>query len=257
VKYLVSDVAERNAPWSMRNHLPLGFRGRLPLGFQVLVAIGGLVALIAASVAVAVLLVLNVRDEQARLTEHDVPYAAAVADAALYAKGMANDERGFLMTGDQRFLDQIEGRVDGAEAAFARAEVAAVGEPQTVAVREARAGFERWVREVRGHIAMFEAGDRSEAVAASLGPGRALRKDYEASLAAADTLAAGAIRSGSDTVAASSSRSVLILVACLVVTLIAATLVAVWLVRTILRPVYTVLGILGPAESQPSHDRLA
>jgi hypothetical protein len=76
------------------------------------------------------------------------------------------------------------------------------------AVNEAREGFERWVLAVRGEFATFQAGDHQGAIAASLGPDRALRKAYEASLASAQALGASSIQSARNSVAVALSRSV-------------------------------------------------
>ena len=42
--------------------------------------------------------------------ERTAPYAAAMASAAVDMKAMANDERGFLMSGDAEFRDEIAER---------------------------------------------------------------------------------------------------------------------------------------------------
>jgi methyl-accepting chemotaxis protein len=211
---------------------------------QVAVAVGGVLALLAASVLVAVLLVEGIKHDQARLNQRDVPYATGVAAAALSAKAIANDERGFFISSDARFIDEFNRRVEAARAGFSTSANAVVGTAQRQAVQEARTGFERWVATVRGEFAMFRAGDRRGAIAASLGPDRALRKRYEASLARAQALGASAIHSGESSVAAASSRSVVILLACLLIGLAVGCAVAFWVVRTILRPVYAVLKLV-------------
>ena len=116
---------------------------------------------------------------------------------------------------------------------------------QRQAVSDARSGFERWVQAMRGEVATFRAGDRRGAVAASLGPDRALRKSYERSLANAQRLGAHSIQSVTGSVAAASSRSVWILVACLLVALAIGVGVASWLVRSIAMPVARLTAILG------------
>jgi hypothetical protein len=104
-------------------------------------------------------------------------------------------------------------------------------------VSDVRAGFERWVQAMRGEFATFRAGDHRDAIAASLGPDRALHKTYEQSLANAQALGAHSIQSATGSVAAASSRSVWILVACLLVALVIGVGVASWLVRSIAMPV--------------------
>jgi hypothetical protein len=133
----------------------------------------------------------------------------------------------------------------GARAAFAEAVSAADGPAQRQAVSQARASFERWVQAVHSEFVTFWAGDHHGAVTASLGPDRALRKTYERSLARAQALGASSIRSARSSVAAASSRSVTILVACLLAALTIGIGVAFWLVRSIARPVARLVAIVG------------
>ena len=110
--------------------LPLGFRGGVPLGFQVLIGIGGLLALLIISVVVAVLLITRLSGEQAQLYDRNIPYARATAAAALNAKSIANDERGFLLTSDPAFIEELGGRVTKARVAFAAAGIEATTDAQ-------------------------------------------------------------------------------------------------------------------------------
>lgn len=212
-------------------------RRGLPMGYRVWLGVGGMLVLLACSIAIAVLLIVALRGHERHLNERAVPYANGVAAAALDAKGVANDERGFLMTGDRRFVNEADSRIDVARASFASAAVAATGRAQQRAVADARAGFERWVSAVRREFESFSRGDRQELITASLGPDRALRKRYEAVLARAQTLGAHAVNSGDASVAAASSRSIVILLTYLLASLIIGAAVAYWLVRSIANPV--------------------
>jgi methyl-accepting chemotaxis protein len=234
-------VAEDNATSRVRPRS----RRRLPMGFQVLLGVGGLLALLAASMVVAIFLVVGLKHDETHLNDRDVPYASAVATAALNAKGIANDQRGFLLTGDNKFIDEADRRISDARAAFATAANAAADPTQRQAVNQAHAGFEGWVRALHGEVAAFQTGDHRGAITASLGPDRALRKTYEQSLARAQALGASSIQSARSSVAAASSRSVTILVACLLVALTIGVGVAFWLVRSIAMPVSRLVAILG------------
>jgi hypothetical protein len=88
-------------------------------------------------------------------------------------------------------------------------------------------------------------GNHQGAITASLGPDRALRKTYEQSLARAQALGASSLQSARDSVAAASSRSVTILVVCLLVALTIGVGVAFWLVRSIAMPVSRLVAIFG------------
>jgi methyl-accepting chemotaxis protein len=221
---------------------------RLTPDLQVLFGIGGLLALVAAAVLVAVLLIVGLRNDATALAGRQVAYANAVDTAALNAKGIANDERGFLMSGRAEFLHQIEDRAAAARAAFALAARHASDDARRDAVREAEAGFEGWMEALSAELATFRAGDREAAVASSLGPTRALRKSYEATLTRADTLGHQGIESATNSVSATSSRSVAILIGYLIAALVAGVGLTLWIVRTVLRPAHALLRLLGERE---------
>lgn len=219
---------------------------RMPIGSQLLLGLGGLLALLIVSMLVAIVLVVGLGNGETRLNEHDVPFAAAVAEAALNAKGMANDQRGFLLTGDATFVDEAHRRAADARANFTVAARAAGTEGQRQAVTEASAGFERWVRAVDGEFAIFASGDRQRAITASLGPDRELRKAYEQALASAQAMGDSSIRSASSSVAAAHLRSVWILIACLLVVVAVGAGVVSWLVRSIATPLFRLVALLAP-----------
>ena len=220
----------------------------LALGFRVWLGVGAMLAMLVASLLVAVLLVLGLTNHEQHLNDRSFPYATAVAGAALAAKGVANDERGFLLSGDHRFIDEADRRIDSVRAWLAASSAADASAGQRRAVIAARAGFERWVAAIRTEFAAYQAGDRTGPVAASLGRHRALRKHYEAALQRAQALGATAIRADDESVKAASSRSIAILLSCLVGALIIGLGVAYWLVRSIAVPVARLLSILGGAE---------
>lgn len=168
--------------------------GRLPVGFQVLALIGVLFAVLIASIVVVVLSLVSLSRDQAELQDNDVPYAVAIATAALNAKAMANHERGYLISGSKEFLEEFDQNLVNVRSAFAAASVAAEGDRQVDAAGRAHAGFEQWVWAVRGEFRTFQAGNRAAATRTSLGRVRSVRKDYEASLADAQDVATTAIQ---------------------------------------------------------------
>jgi CHASE3 domain sensor protein len=72
------------------------------------------------SMLVAIVFVVGLKADETHLNDRDVSYASAVAAAALNAKGIANHERGFLLTGDPRVIDEADHRMRGARAASPR-----------------------------------------------------------------------------------------------------------------------------------------
>ena len=231
---------------------PLGAGSRLPLGLQVTLGVGSLLLLVALCVLIAVVLLLGLRDDQSRLSDHSVPYANAVAEAALSANAIATDERGYLITGDREFVAQLEARVPAVRTAFEDARLAADGSAQRKAVWDARAGFEDWITVLRAQIERYAAGARKAAVASALGPGREMRRRYEVSLAHAQSLGERAIESGSHSVDDASSRSVTILLVCLLLALLLGIGLTLWLLRTILSPVQTLLRLFGDLPQSPT-----
>jgi hypothetical protein len=216
---------------------------------------GVLLTMLAASMLVAVLLIRGLTNHEQRLNDRSVPYATTLAQAALAAKGVVNDERGFLLSGDHRFIDEAGRRIASARAWLTASAVADSGTAERRAITAAHAGFERWVVAIRQEFAACQAGDRVGAVRASLGPDRALRKQYEAGLHRAQVLGASAIRSGDASVLAASSRSIAILLGCLIAALVLGLGVAYWLARSIAVPVARLLSISAARrDSAPSPD---
>ena len=214
-------------------------RRRLAPELQVLVAIGCLVASLAVAVGIAVFLIVDLEDDTSYLAHRHVQYANAIHEAALHAKGIANDERGYLLSGDREFLDELEDRTVAARAAFTDADAYASNPRERAVAGEARAGFERWMRAIQAELTDYRAGSRQSAISSSLGPTRQLRKDYEASLTRAHSLGLRSIESATSSVSSSASRSVTILLVYLAVALAVGIAVTVWVVRTILKPAYT------------------
>jgi methyl-accepting chemotaxis protein len=204
---------------------------RPPVGFQALALVGVVVAVLAASIVIAVPLIISLSRDHAELQDKNIPYAVAISTAALHAKGMANHERGFLISGDREFLEEFEQGLLDVRTAFAAAVVAADGERQADAVSKAHAGFEDWVWAVRGELKTYQAGNRQAATATALGRVRALRKSYEASLAEAQTVASSAIRLRNNPLA--SREWVAILLMSLLVMLAICVALTLWLVRTL------------------------
>lgn len=188
-------------------------------------------AMLVAAIAGAIFAIFSLTRDQAQLQERNVPYAVAISSAALNAKGIANDERGFLLSGDREFLDEIDQRLLNVRTAFAAAAIAADGERQSRAVFVARVRFERWVSALEKELATFRAGDRAAARRAALGRGRTLRKQYEASLAEAQSVAKIAIQLRRNALA--SSGWAIMLLAALVVMVAVGTAVTFWLVRVL------------------------
>jgi methyl-accepting chemotaxis protein len=218
---------------------------RLPLGrlrpdLQAMAAVGTLLALLVVAVLMGVFLIMGPVDDAADNAERHARYATAIEAAALYAKGIANDERGYLMSGRAEFLEEIEERTRSARVAFAEA-VGAADPSQAIAAREAQAGFERWLTAVHAELELYRSGSREEAMSASLGPNRELRKAYEVSLAEAHSLGERGLRSANSSMSGASSRSAAILLAYLIVAMAIGIAITAWVVQALLRPRHPLL----------------
>ena len=215
-----------------------GGRPRLASDAQVLIGVGSLLALLAVAVGIAVVLIVSLEDDATHVANRHVLYATAVHEAALSAKGIANDQRGYLLSGDPEYLAEIRTRTAEARSAFTLAAGYAVDTTHREAVEESRAGFERWLRVLNDDIEAYRAGSMEQAIEASLGSTRQLRKNYEQSLAHAYALGVRSIGDATSSLSSSATRSVTMLLAYLAVALIAGIAVALWVVRTILKPAF-------------------
>jgi methyl-accepting chemotaxis protein len=216
-----------------------GGRHRLASDVQVLVGVGSLLALLAIAVGLAVILIVSFEGDATDVSNRHVLYATAVHEAALSAKGIANDQRGFLLSGNPEYLSEIRTRTAEARSALMLAAGYAVEPAQREAVRKSRAGFERWLRTLNGDIDAYRRGERERAIGASLGSTRQLRKIYEQSLAHTYTLGVRSIESSTRSLSSSASRSVTALLTYLAFALVLGIGVALWVVRATLRPAFT------------------
>jgi methyl-accepting chemotaxis protein len=214
-------------------------RQRLASDVQVLIGVGSLLALLAVAVGLAVLLIVSFEHDATDDTHRHVLYAAAIHEAALNAKSIANHQRGFLISGRREYLDEIRTETAEARSKFLTAASYAVGNSQYEAVRKSHAEFERWLRALTGDIAAYRRGDTEEAIQASLGSTRQLRKTYEQSLANAYALGVSSIDSSTRSLSSSASRSVTVLLTYLAVALVLGIALALWVVRAILKPAFT------------------
>jgi len=222
-----------------RRRLRSGLRHRLASDVQVLIGVGSLLALLAVAVGLAVILIVSFEDDATEDTHRHVLYATAIHEAALSAKGIANHQRGFLSSGSSEYLSEIRTGTADARSEFTLAASYAVGASQRQAVKESRANFERWLRTMTADLASYRRGNREQAIEASLGSTRQLRKTYEQSLADAYALGVRSIESATASLSTSATRSVTVLLTYLAVALVIGVAVALWVVRAILRPAFT------------------
>ncbi len=201
---------------------------------KVILAALGLVLLVVVGVGIAVAFVGAV-GTGANAVERHATYSAAVDAAALHAKGMANNERGFLIDGDDEFVSQLEGRTELVRASFGAA-LEAADDQQRSTLLAARDAFDRWLALVEQELALYRSGDEDGAIEMSLTEVRTLRWTYEGWLADAKSLGVAGFQDATSAVGAASTLSVIVLLGYLVLAATVSLAVALWIVRAVLRP---------------------
>jgi methyl-accepting chemotaxis protein len=162
---------------------------------QLLIVFGGLVAVVGAAALISFARLGDVDEAREHIGTRTAPYVAAISAAATDMKGMANDERGFLMTGDSEFLGEISDRAKKISGELAEAKKAAPESDDVEAIETITAGFEKWAKAADAEFTQYKT-DPKGAIKAALGANRDLRKAYEADLK-------GAIANGQEDLAGS------------------------------------------------------
>jgi methyl-accepting chemotaxis protein len=178
-----------------------------------------------------------------------VPYIAALNDAALTAKSAANDERGYLITGDGKFRDEALDRQAKVNGALDKAREL----NDNPALDDIQRAVDAWFAAVRAEFDVY-AQNPSAATAAAMGPNRDLRKVYEGRMGAEIDRANQALISGkefTDHVAAMRLQIAIGLLAALLL----AVGMSIFIGRAIVRPLHRVSDVLKAlAEGDLTHD---
>jgi methyl-accepting chemotaxis protein len=212
------------------------------MGHKLMLAMGGLIGLMTLIVLLAVTLITRLAAET-QVNQEGVAFTSATSAAALSAKAIANDERGFLISGDQSYRDEAFARIPQVRSALQAAQHRATNDHQREVVRTATVGFDRWVTSLHQEFATYPT-DPAAAITASLSDTRELRKDYEANLAHAQALGQTAISNGDASVSRAASRSTRVLLGCLLLVLVVGVGVTTWIIRLIALPLHRLLTYL-------------
>ncbi|GIE78430.1 methyl-accepting chemotaxis protein [Actinoplanes philippinensis] len=121
------------------------------------------------------------------------PYISDLNDAALSLKAAANDERGYLLKGDEKFATESLGRQEKVDASFTAARQLSGG--QGAEVDEIKAASDKWFAAVKDEFQLYRT-DPAAAVTLALGANRDLRKAYEGLLTEEITAANQAMVAG-------------------------------------------------------------
>ena len=102
-------------------------------------------------------------------------------NASVNAKAIANDERGFLLTGDTSFVDEVKARRAKVYAALDKAVALVNDDGERAQIEQARTQLLGWDKALDAEFVQFAA-DRAGATTVALSTNRELRKGYELSL---------------------------------------------------------------------------
>jgi methyl-accepting chemotaxis protein len=172
--------------------------------------VGGIVLAVglAITVAMAWSSLHQIRSEYSGAAGHAVPYTNDLAAFAVSAKAMANDERGFLLSGDPSYSDEFDTK-HGQPAQYALAAAAKVfpaGSKEAHSVAAIQAAYTKWVTAVHAEFALYKT-DKASAIDLALGDNRDLRKEYETEVDAANVLASADLATTSHALSASISKT--------------------------------------------------
>ncbi|MGY1750037.1 methyl-accepting chemotaxis protein [Modestobacter sp. SYSU DS0511] len=187
---------------------------------KILAAVG-LAALTAALVGVLAITRLgDLRDARDAELRTSLPYMHALGDIGLTAKATANDERGYLLTGDEEFRAEVDERLEKIDGLFADARATAATADELALVAQLQDGVDAWSASIEAEFALL-ATDRDAAVALAMGETRDLRKTYEEVLAAAQEEAEAVLTEGAGYGEVVSSATRTLVVVCAVGVLLA------------------------------------
>jgi methyl-accepting chemotaxis protein len=216
-------------------------RRRTPLAVKIAAAFSVLAVLLAVYGTLAFDSLGSVDAKTRQLSDRSTAYVMALNGAATAAKAIANDERGYLLTGETSFRDEVFERetlvLEQLDRAAARAPTAG----QRRAIDEIRTQFKRWTAALGTEFERYER-DRTGAIELALGANRDLRKAYEGTIETANEAAAAEVRATRDAAHATVQSSRRLTLVMLALMLAAAGALTYALTRVIVRPVRQVLG---------------
>ncbi|MBL8929508.1 MAG: methyl-accepting chemotaxis protein [Kineosporiaceae bacterium] len=149
----------------------LSYAARLIGGYAVVLALS------AACVVTATVQFGNLQETRDAEVGQLASFVADVSDAALSAKAMANDERGYLLTGDEKLATSALDRVKAIDEALAsaRSHADAAQAPKVEAIST---GIHTWADTVEAEFAQHRT-DPAAALKTAMGTSREQRKAYE------------------------------------------------------------------------------
>ena len=196
--------------------------------------IGGILVLLAASSVLGIVLLHNLSSNESTVANKAEPYLTDLTTMGVAAKGAANDERGYLMTGDPTFLDEIKTKRDDVvyPALADAAKIYPAASAETKAVNEITSGYTTWAKARNAELKLYPSNHKA-AIDLALGANRDLRKTYEASIDSATAIAAADVKSSDKSFVNTSSTATWVLAGFLAFAMIVGIAFAVRLSRSV------------------------
>ncbi len=213
---------------------------------QLAAAFGVLLVMASAVIGIGILSLRDLESVNSEVAGHAVPYLTGLSDAAVAAKAAANDERGFLLTGNTAYVTECQGRRTAENTGLAGARAGATTAAERDAVDEVSAGLDAFNRSLDDEFGLF-ATDRAGALKVSTGRNRDLRKAYEKNFDAAIALAKGQVADASKSADQQAGRARAILLALLGVMVVVGIAACVLLGRAVIRPLARGIDVLEAA----------
>src|SRR5918993_1267892 len=126
----MSDTRSQKMPESAEPAAPRGSRwwSSRPVGVRILAAVGIASATAIGVGALAVTDLYDLQDARSEELSTALPYMNSLHDIGLTAKATANDERGYLLTGEPEVLAEIDERLAKVDGFLEEARAAATSE---------------------------------------------------------------------------------------------------------------------------------
>jgi methyl-accepting chemotaxis protein len=170
---------------------------RRSLRLQVVAGFGLVLALVGVVGAISFAQLGRLADRGEGMVAKEVPYTNALYEVALAAKAAANDERGYLLKGEDKFLVEVDERFAKIDEYLAKAkahaheaegeahgeEAAHEGEGEAGELHELEEQLAAWRTGLKAEFELFKT-DKEAARELALTTNRDLRKGYEKTLAA-------------------------------------------------------------------------
>ncbi|HEU4656684.1 MAG TPA: methyl-accepting chemotaxis protein [Capillimicrobium sp.] len=157
----------------------------LPLGAKLAACFAVLIALVAITTVFLQSNLSTLSSEAGQVRDRTVPFDQALGVFAVEAKSMANDERGYLLTGEQEFADKFAEGDGLATRALDDATRLAPTSQLREDVASIRREYEAWAAAVGDELTLYRT-DPERATALSLGANRDQRNAYEDLIEAAE-----------------------------------------------------------------------